>query len=130
MSATSATLVAIGPTVSNVGQSGNTPSVGMRPHSDLSPTMPQHAAGRRIEQPVSLPMPMSQSPAASAAALPPDDPPVVRPGCAGLRTVPYHGFWLVTPHANSCRFALPTITAPASTSRCTAGAVRSGTWSA
>ena len=92
--------------------------------------MSQHAAGRRIEQPVSVPMAMSQSPAASPAALPPDEPPVVRPGCAGLRTVPYHGFWLVTPQANSCRFALPTITAPASTSRWTEGAVRVGTWSA
>ena len=42
-------------------------------------------------------------------------------------TVPYHGFWLVTPQANSCRFAFPTTTAPASTSRRTAGAVRAGT---
>ncbi len=47
MSAASATLVAIGPTVSNVGQSGKTPSVGIRPHAGLSPTTSQHAAGSR-----------------------------------------------------------------------------------
>ena len=126
-SATSSTVRAIGPTVSKVGQSGNTPSSGMRPQLGFRPTSPQQAAGRRIEQPVSVARPRSQRPAASAAALPPDEPPVVRPGCAGFCTVPYQGFWLVTPHANSCRFALPTMTAPAATRRSTAGALRAGT---
>ena len=69
-------------------------------------------------------------PAATAAALPPLEPPAVRPGCAGLPTVPYHGFWLVTPQANSCRLALPISDAPAASRRSTAGAVRVGTWSA
>ena len=115
--------------MSKVGQSGKTPSIGMRPQLGFSPTRSQHDAGRRIEQPVSVPMPRSQRPAASAAALPPDEPPVVRPGWRGFWTVPYHGFWLVTPHANSCRFALPTIDRPGATSRSTAGAVRAGTWS-
>ena len=55
MSATSSTLRAIGPTVSSVGTSGNTPSFGIRPHCDLSPTTSQAADGRRIEQPVSEP---------------------------------------------------------------------------
>ena len=73
-------VVAIGPTVSKLGQSGKTPSIGIRPQLGFRPTRPQHAAGSRIEQPVSVPRPMSQSPAASAAALPPDEPPVVRPG--------------------------------------------------
>ena len=98
-----------------------------RPADGLKPTVPQHADGSRIEQPVSVPSPRSQSPAASAAALPPLDPPAVRPGWVGLRTVPYHSFWLVVPHANSCRFAFPTSTAPASSSACAAGAVRVGT---
>ena len=97
------------------------------PQLGFSPTSPQQAAGRRIEQPVSVARPRSQRPAASAAALPPDEPPVVLPGCAGFCTVPYQGFWLVTPQANSCRFALPTMTAPAATRRSTAGAVRVGT---
>ncbi len=130
MVATSATVVPIGPTVSKEGQSGNTPSTGIRPQLGFRPTTPQHDAGSRIEQPVSVPIPMSHIPAASPAAFPPDEPPVVLPGWRGFCTVPYHGFWLVTPHANSCRFALPTTTAPAPMSRSTAVAVRVGTWSA
>src|SRR3954447_4363304 len=101
----------------------------MRPHDGFRPTTPQHAAGSRIEQPVSVARPRSARPAATAAALPPDEPPVVRPGWVGFCTVPYHGFWLVTPHANSWRFALPTTTAPASTRRLTALAAFAGTWS-
>ena len=130
MSATSSTLRAIGPTVSSVGTSGKTPSFGIRPHCDLSPTTSQAADGRRIEQPVSEPSASSQSPAASAAAEPDDEPPVVFPGCAGLWHVPYHSLWPRTPQANSGRCVLPTRTAPASSSRCTAVAFRSGTWSA
>ena len=84
MRATSSTLRAIGPTVSSIGTSGKTPSVGIRPHCDFSPTTSQAAEGRRIEQPVSVPSASSQSLAASAAAEPDDEPPVVRPGCAGL----------------------------------------------
>src|SRR3954449_3603608 len=103
------------------------PSIAMRPHEGFRPTTPQHAAGRRIEHPVSVASPRSARPAATAAALPPDEPPVVRPGCAGFCTVPYHGFWLVTPHANSCRFALAVTAAPAATSRSTELAVLSGT---
>ena len=87
--ATSATLVPIGPTVSKLGQSGKTPSTAMRPNWGFSPTVPQAEEGRRIEPPVSLPSPMSHSPAASAAALPPEEPPAVRPGCAGFWTVPF-----------------------------------------
>ena len=62
-------------------------------------------------------------PAASAAAFPPLEPPAVLPGWTGFPTVPYHGFWLVTPHANSCRFALPISDAPAASRRSTDGAV-------
>jgi len=47
--------------------------------------MPQNAAGILIEPPESVPSAASASPAASAAALPPLEPPVVRPGCAGTR---------------------------------------------
>ena len=130
MSATSPTFRAIGPTVSRDGTSGKTPSVETFLQRVFSPTVSQHADGRRMEQPVSVPIPSSQSPAASAAALPLDEPPVVRPGRTGFLTVPYHWLWPVTFQANSGKCALPTTTAPASTSRCTAGAVRAGTWSA
>ena len=68
--ATSSTVRAIGPTVSSVGQSGKTPSVEIAPQRLFSPTVPQQAEGRRIEHPVSVPRPRSQSPAARAAAFP------------------------------------------------------------
>ena len=117
MSATSSTFPAIGPTVSSFGTSGKTPSVGIRPHCDLRPTTSQAADGRRIEQPVSEPSASSQRPAASAAADPDDEPPVVFPGCVGLWHVPYHSLWPSTPHANSGRCVFPTMTAPASSRR-------------
>ena len=82
--ATSSTVRPIGPTVSNDGQSGKTPSRGSTPHRDFSPTVPQAADGNLIEQPVSVPSPSSTRPAAIAAAFPADEPPVVRPGCSGL----------------------------------------------
>ena len=50
-----ATVRAIGPTVSKLGASGQTPSSGMRPQVVLSPAVPQQAAGMRMEPPVSLP---------------------------------------------------------------------------
>ena len=55
MSATSSTLLAIGPTVSSIGTSGNTPSFGISPHCDFRPTTSQAAAGSRTEAPVSVP---------------------------------------------------------------------------
>ena len=83
-----------------------------------------------MEQPVSVPIPRSTSPAASAAALPADEPPVVFPGWRGLCTVPYHGLAPRTPHANSGKLPFPTMVAPASRARCTTLAWRVGTWSA
>ena len=128
--ATSATERPSGPTVSNEGQSGNTPSIGTLPCRVLSPTISQAAAGSLTEQPVSVPIPRSHSPPAIAAALPLEEPPVVRPGRTGLCTVPYHSFVPSTPQANSARFAFPTTAAPASSTRSTTIAWRSGTWSA
>jgi hypothetical protein len=130
MSATSATERAIGPAVSSVGQSGNTPSIGIAPQRGFRPTTPHAAAGSRIEQPVSEPRASSHSPAASAAPLPLEEPPVVRPGRAGLRQVPKSSLWPSTLHANSGRCVFPTSTAPASSRRRTETASRSGTCSA
>ena len=76
----------------------------------LNPTIPQQAAGIRIEPPESLPSAASASPAASAAAEPPLEPPAIRPGAIGFGTVPKCGFCEVTPYANSWRFVLPTFT--------------------
>ena len=43
----------------------------------LKPTMPQKAAGCRIDPPVSVPKEIGQNLAATDAAEPPDDPPGV-----------------------------------------------------
>ena len=54
---------------------GRTPSSDTRPRVVFSPTTPQHAAGIRIEPPVSLPKATSASPAPTATAEPLDEPP-------------------------------------------------------
>src|ERR1700693_4599470 len=51
------------------------PQRAQRPYVGFSPTMPQNAAGWRIEPPVSVPVAPTQSFAATAAADPPDEPP-------------------------------------------------------
>src|SRR5207245_4865402 len=83
-----ATSRAIGPAWSKLGASGKTPSIGTRPNVGLKPTMPQHAAGMRIDPPVSVPSAPATSPSASAAAEPPLEPPAVKSGCAGFGTAP------------------------------------------
>ena len=112
-SSTPATSRAMGPTVSKLGDSGHTPSSGTRPHVVFSPEIPQHAAGMRIEPPVSVPYTTSASPAATAVAEPLDEPPGTRRGSSGFTGVPYHGLMPVTPRASSCRLVRPTIRAPA-----------------
>ena len=92
-----ATVLAMGPTVSKVGASGKTPSAGTSPQVGLKPTTPQHAAGSRIEPALSVPSATSQSPAASAAPLPPLDPPGIRPGSSGFTTAPKWGLSEVIP---------------------------------
>jgi hypothetical protein len=92
-----ATVRAIGPTVSKLGASGKTPSAGTRPHVGLKPTIPQHAAGRRMEPALSVPSAASQRPAASAAPLPPLEPPGMRPRSSGLTTAPKWGLSEVIP---------------------------------
>ena len=79
---------AIGPTVSRLGASGHTPVSGMRPQVVFRPVTPQHAAGIRIDPPVSEPYATSASPVATATADPLDDPPGTRVASSGLRGVP------------------------------------------
>jgi hypothetical protein len=74
--------------VSKVGASGKQPSSATMPWVGLNPVVPQHADGIRIEPAESVPRAASTSPAASAAAFPPLDPPATRPGATGLGTVP------------------------------------------
>ena len=51
------------------------------------PTTPQKAAGWRMEPPVSEPRAKAHSPAATAAAAPPEDPPGTRLKSRGLRVI-------------------------------------------
>jgi hypothetical protein len=50
---------------------------GTVPAPGVMPTNPQIAAGERSEPSASVPWPSGTKPAATAAALPPDDPPAV-----------------------------------------------------
>src|SRR5471030_1856525 len=81
------------------------------------PTMPANAAGWRIEPPVSVPVAPRQSPAATADADPPDEPPgtsfVSEPSRRhGLTTGPKHEVSFDEPMANSSLLSLPSSTAP------------------
>src|SRR5215471_16492999 len=79
--------------------------------------MPQHAAGCRIEPPVSDPRPAGAIPEATAAALPPEEPPGMRDVSHGLRVGPAELFSVDEPIANSSMLARPTKTAPSFRSR-------------
>jgi hypothetical protein len=61
----------------------------MRPRCGFSPKIPQLAAGMRIEPAPSEPVAAPASPPATAAPLPPLEPPGVRPGSHGLRVTPH-----------------------------------------
>src|SRR5690625_1672202 len=76
----------------------------------------------RTEPPVSVPSATRAMPVATAAALPPLDPPDVCAGWAGFRTAPKWAFPLLTPYANSCRLTLATVAVPAASSAVTTGA--------
>ena len=52
------------------------------------PVMPVKLAGWRIEPPVSVPVAAGTRRAATAAAVPPDEPPGTRVASHGLRTGP------------------------------------------
>src|SRR5580700_2609151 len=97
-----------------------------RPYVGLNPTTPQSAAGCRIDPPVSVPREYGTEPAATVAALPPLLPPGTRSMSQGLPTGPYAEFSVDDPIANSSQLVLPTHTAPASNSRCTAVPVYGG----
>ena len=90
------------------------------------PTIPQSAAGWRIEPPVSVPIAHGALPAATAAADPPDDPPGTRSRSHGFSTGPKPEFSFDEPIANSSMFVLPSTGAPASRSFRTLVAVYGG----
>src|SRR5882762_5958489 len=89
--------------------------------------MPHIAAGWRIDPPVSEPSATGAHRAATAAADPPLDPPGIRSRAQGLRTGPKAEFSFDDPIANSSQLVLPTMTAPAASSRLTTVASYGGT---
>ena len=119
-------LLANQPNVSKEGASGIVPSSEIAPCVVRRPISPQKLAGARTEPPVSEPVPMSASPPATAAADPDDEPPVTRSGARGFTGCGKCTFWPIIEKASSSVCVLPMKRAPASSSFCTAGAVRRG----
>ncbi len=97
-SAASATVRAIGPVWASEGHDGGKKpgDRGTRPKVGLSPNTPQNELGTRIEPTPSVPMASGPQPAATAAAAPPLDPPLVRLGDHGLRVIPDTGLSAVS----------------------------------
>ncbi len=100
-----------------------------RPRVALSPTRPQHDAGIRIEPPPSFAWAIGTMPDATAPALPPEEPPVVRDGSQGLRAGPKRSGSVTGRMPSSGVFVLPTMIAPADRSRRTRAVSSSGTQS-
>ena len=127
-SATSRTVRAIGPTWART-PNGLAGHAGTRPYVGLIPGRPQNPHGMRIEPPPSVPRASGTIPAASAAELPPLDPPAVRVTSHGLRVTPSSGPWVTPFQPNSGVVVLPTATAPLRASAATEGASTSQSWS-
>src|SRR5580704_4143817 len=83
------------------------------------PTTPEKAAGWRMDPPVSDPSAPAVIRAATATALPPDEPPGMRDVSHGLRVGKNALFSVDDPIANSSMLHLPGSTAPAARSRAT-----------
>src|SRR3954462_2787993 len=100
----------MGPTVSVCAAStGYKPLIEIKPNVVFRPTIPQQAAGTRIEPAVSVPNATSAISVASATAFPEDDPPGIKSRLNGLTGVPKYSFIPDVATANSVRFVLPTI---------------------
>ncbi len=117
--AASATVPAKGPIWSRELAKATRPYRDTAPYVGLTPTTPHSAAGWRIDPPVSEPSASGAKPAATAAALPPEEPPGTRDRQCGLRVGPNAEFSVEDPMANSSRLVLPTMIAPAWRSRVT-----------
>ena len=89
--------------------------------------MPQQAAGRRTEPPVSEPSAPNAILPPTAAPEPLEEPPGMWAGFHGLRQSPQCSLWPVGPVANSAILSPPSVMAPASWSRARAVLSWSGT---
>src|SRR5688500_12904341 len=115
--AASSTVRPMTPTWSSDDANATRPYRLTRPYVGFTPTTPQNAAGCRTEPPVSEPSAIGARPAATPAALPPDEPPGTFVGSSGFRVGPYALCSVDEPIANSSMFVFPTTTAPAARSR-------------
>src|SRR5919109_396137 len=122
VSATSATVRAIGPCTLHGSQPSTVGCTGTQPGEVRKPTTPQNAAGRRSEPPRSEPCAIGPIPVASATAPPPVEPPQVSAGFQGLRVGPKISLNVLAPAPNSGVLVLPTTMAPAAFRRSTTSA--------
>src|SRR5260370_29950797 len=90
--------------------------------------MPHQLDGVRIEPPWSPPSAIGTSPAATSAALPPEEPPALCAGLCGLRITPLAQVWLAPEKHKSSHAAFPAIVPPASRMRVPTVASSSGTY--
>src|SRR5207244_12535748 len=102
----------------------STSSDGMRSGVGRRPTTPQHEAGMRIDPPVSPPNATDAIPAATAAPLPPLEPPGVMPSRQGFWVAGKIMFVVPIDAASSGRLVLPRIAIPAALARATGTASR------
>ena len=123
----SSALHASGPTVSSDQAVGTTPRDETSPQLGRMPVTPQKAAGIRTEPAVSVPSAASTRPAATAAPLPPLEPPQMCSGFHGLSAGPKWGLVVEAPYANSWVLSFPAIVAPAARRRATHSASSAGT---
>src|SRR3954453_690920 len=99
------------------------PSVGLRPNT------PHIDDGAGVEPADSVPVAAVTRPAATAAAEPPLDPPVVSDGLQGLRASGPSRFFVSPSNPTAGLLVLPPIAAPAARNRATAGQSSAGTLS-
>ena len=130
ISALSATVRARAPITDRPSQPGTTGAEETRPRLGFIPTRPQHAAGIRIDPPPSDAVAAGTSPAATAAAEPPEDPPGVRSRRHGLRVIPLACVTVQGKMSSSGVVVIPTGIAPAARSRriTSASATAGGPW--
>src|SRR5437588_7011259 len=96
------------------------------PYVGFMPTIPHSAAGWRMEPPVSVPSAHGARPAATAAALPPEEPPGTRVRSHGLSAGPKAEFSVEEPIANSSWLVFASTGAPARSNFATTVAVYGG----
>ena len=116
-SAASATVRASGPMQVRPLKASASGQVEIRPRCGFRPTRPVQAAGIRIDPAPSDPSAAGISPAATAAAAPPLEPPGVWAVLQGLRVAPNEGPSVNGHWPTSGAWVLPITIAPASRSR-------------